>query len=60
MVVGFATGNVDLIGKSMSDLVIEPSRASLIPGYEQVKEKALRAGACGVAIVAPDQQCLLQ
>ncbi len=47
---GFATGNVDLIGKSMLDAVVEPARAFLIPGYQQVRENALQAGACGVAI----------
>jgi homoserine kinase len=34
----------------MSDAVVEPVRASSIPGYQQVKENALRAGACGVTI----------
>jgi homoserine kinase len=47
---GFATGNVDLIGGSMADAVVEPARAFLIPGYERVKENALKAGACGVTI----------
>jgi homoserine kinase len=47
---GFATGNVDQIGKSMIDAVVEPARADLVPGYQQVRENALRAGACGVAI----------
>jgi homoserine kinase len=50
MVSGFATGDVDLIGKSMSDCVVEPARAFLIPGYQQVKENALNTGACGVTI----------
>jgi homoserine kinase len=50
MVGGFACGNVDLIGKSMSDSVVEPARAFLIPGYQQVRENALKAGACGVTI----------
>ncbi len=50
MVSGFASGDVDLIGRSMVDAVVEPARASLIPGYNQVKEKALNAGACGVTI----------
>jgi len=50
MASGFATGNVDLIGESMSDAVAEPARACFIPGYEQVKENALKAGACGVAV----------
>jgi homoserine kinase len=50
MASGFASGNVDLIGESMSDAVVEPERAHLIPGYQRVRDNALRAGACGVAI----------
>jgi homoserine kinase len=50
MAAGFATGNVDLIGKSMSDAVVEPARAFLVPGYQEVRQRALKAGACGVAI----------
>jgi homoserine kinase len=50
MVSGFAAGNVDLIGKSMSDAIVEPARAFLIPGYMQVRENALNAGACGFTI----------
>lgn len=50
MASGFAIGNVDLIGKSMCDAIVEPARAFLIPGYMQVKQNALEAGACGVTI----------
>ena len=50
MVSGFASGDVDLIGRSMSDVIVEPARAPLTPGYHHVKEKALKAGACGVTI----------
>ncbi|MGD0995279.1 MAG: homoserine kinase [Candidatus Bathyarchaeia archaeon] len=50
MASGFATGNVELIGKSMHDSIIEPARTFLIPGYLKVKENALNAGACGVTI----------
>jgi homoserine kinase len=50
MAAGFATGDVDLIGKSMSDAIVEPVRAFMVPGYQKVKEMALKAGACGVAI----------
>jgi homoserine kinase len=50
MASGFATGDVDLIGRSMLDAVVEPARAFLIPGYQQVRENALKAGASGVAI----------
>ncbi len=50
MAVGFASGDLDLIGKSMSDAVVEHARAVLIPGYKQVRENALKSGACGVTI----------
>ncbi len=50
MVSGFALGDVNLIGKAMTDEVVEPARAPLIPGYSHVREKALKAGASGVTI----------
>jgi len=50
MASGFASGDVDLIGESMSDVIAEPERATLIPGYQRVKRNALKAGACGVAV----------
>ena len=50
MAVGFAAGDVDLIGRSMSDMIVEPARESMIPSYQQVRIAALEAGACGVAI----------
>jgi len=50
MASGFAAGDVDLIGESMSDAVAEPMRAFLIPGYAKVKQNALKAGACGVTV----------
>jgi homoserine kinase len=50
LAVGFVTGDVDLIGRSMSDAIVEPARAFMIPGYEQVKNYAIQAGASGVAI----------
>lgn len=50
MASGFASGDVDLIGESMSDAVVEPERAALVPGYQTVKGNALKAGACGVAM----------
>jgi homoserine kinase len=50
MASGFALGDVNLIGESMFDLIVEPARAPLIPGYSKVKENALKAGALGVTI----------
>ncbi len=50
MAVGFATGNLKFIGNAMSDAVVEPARAFMIPGYQTVKDMAIKAGAYGVAI----------
>lgn len=53
-IAGFITGlfqsDYKLIGDSLSDVVIEPQRASLIPGFYQAKEAALDAGALGCSI----------
>jgi homoserine kinase len=50
MASGFAIGDVNLIGESMIDEIVEPARASLVPGYSKIKENALKAGALGVTI----------
>ena len=46
----FAKNDYDLFARSLNDVVIEPVRAQLIQGYQEVKENALKAGADGVAI----------
>lgn len=38
-----------LIQRSLSDVLIEPRRASLVPGFYKVKSAALEAGALGVS-----------
>jgi len=50
MIVGILSGDVDLIGRSMIDAVVEPARAKFVPSYQRVRESALAAGAAGVAI----------
>jgi len=50
IVAGIALNDINMIGKGMSDSVIEPARARLIRGLSEVKRKALEAGAVGVAI----------
>lgn len=47
---GFARGDIDLIGSGMEDAIAEPHRESLVPGYRAVKMAALAAYASGVAI----------
>lgn len=50
MVAGLMKGDEELIGRSMVDLVAEPARALLIPGYDAVKTAAKEAGAIGCGI----------
>lgn len=40
----------DLIGRGLRDVLIEPRRAALIPGFAAVKQAALDAGALGASI----------
>ncbi|MEM1540227.1 MAG: homoserine kinase [Candidatus Bathyarchaeia archaeon] len=47
---GILTNNLTLMGMGMNDLIAEPYRAGLIPGFSDVKKRALEAGALGVAI----------
>jgi len=53
-VAAFITGimreDYDLIGRSMHDLVAEPKRTQLIPGFARAKIAALSAGAVGCGI----------
>ncbi len=47
---GFANGDIDLIGSGMEDAIAEPYRENLVPGYRAVKKAALAKQASGVAI----------
>jgi len=49
-IAGIALNDVDLMGESMTDSIIEPARAHLIPGLAEVKKSAIEAGAAGVTI----------
>lgn len=50
LVAGFCTENYKLIGDSLRDVIFEPVRSMLIPGFEEVKEQSLKAGALGGGI----------
>jgi homoserine kinase len=43
-------GDLDHLGKSMKDMVYQPLRKQFIPGFDQVVEAALGAGALGAAL----------
>ena len=50
LIAGLFMNDYELIGRSLSDMFIEPQRALLIPGFMAVKQAALSAGALGSSI----------
>lgn len=50
LVTGLLQSDYDLIGRSLEDVLIEPVRSILIPGFNAVKEKSREAGALGGGI----------
>lgn len=65
LVAGLINKDPDLIARSMEDVIIEPIRSVLIPGYDAVKKAALDSGAVGAGIagsgpsvfaLAPDRE----
>ena len=46
---GCFRGDIDLIRQSLDDFLIEPQRASLVPGFADVKAAALEQGALGAS-----------
>jgi homoserine kinase len=47
---GCFTGDLRLIRESLEDVIIEPQRKVLIPGFEAVKQGAMQNGALGCSI----------
>ena len=50
LITGLIKEDYSLIGRSMEDVIVEPVRSMLIPGFDQVKEAAMQAGALGCGI----------
>ena len=50
LVTGFMKQDYDLIGRSLEDVIIEPVRSMLIPGFDEVKQQCKAAGALGGGI----------
>lgn len=50
LVTGFLKNDHALIGRSLEDVIIEPVRSILIPGFSEVKMKCREAGALGGGI----------
>lgn len=50
LVAGFMKKDYELIGRSLEDVIIEPVRSILIPGFDEVKTTCKEAGALGGGI----------
>ena len=50
LVAGLMKGDYDLIGRSLEDVIIEPVRSILIPGFDELKLACKAAGALGGGI----------
>ncbi|HXB28354.1 MAG TPA: homoserine kinase [Puia sp.] len=50
LVAGLMKGDYDLIGRSLEDVIIEPVRSILIPGFDIIKTECKSAGAIGGGI----------
>ena len=45
-----ASGDIDLISKTLKDVIIEPQRSAAVPCFDAVKEAAERGGALGFSL----------
>jgi homoserine kinase len=50
LIAGLFQNDYDLIGRSLEDHIVEPIRSILIPGFDNIKANALKAGALGGGI----------
>ena len=50
LVAGFMKNDYELIGRSLEDVIIEPVRSILIPGFNEVKNRCKDAGSLGGGI----------
>ena len=50
LVAALASGDLELLARSIEDRIAEPARARLLPGFPEAKAAALAAGALGCSI----------
>ncbi len=50
LVTGIINNDASLIGRSLEDVIIEPVRSILIPGFDEVKKRSMDSGALGGGI----------
>ena len=56
-VAGCYRDDMDLIGRSLRDFIVEPYRAALVPGFAKVKSAAMEAGALGASLAGAGPAC---
>jgi homoserine kinase len=49
-IAGCMSGDAELVGRTLRDVLIEPQRAAAVPCFESVREAAMRAGALGCSL----------
>ena len=47
LITGLTTGNLELVGRAMTDHYAEPARSPLVRGFYEAKQAAIEAGALG-------------
>lgn len=50
LIAGLLQGDASLINRSLEDVIIEPIRSTLIPGFYEIKSAAMKEGALGCSI----------
>lgn len=50
LVAGLYRKDFDLIGRSLNDGIVEPTRSFLIPGFDEMKQASIDSGALGFSI----------
>ena len=50
LVAGLMSGDVELVGRSMRDVVAEPHRKRFIPGFDELRDAVMEAGALAMNI----------
>jgi homoserine kinase len=56
-IAGCYQGDIDLIGRSLRDFIVEPYRADLVPGFPDVQRAAMDAGALGCSLAGAGPSC---
>ncbi len=50
LILGLIKPDFELIGRSLKDVIAEPIRSAFIPGFDQLRSKAIEVGALGFGI----------